>query len=56
MQAVVFTGRTFYEAWTGNVPNVDYFMEFGSHVLDRKPGNRTYEERTSNEIFVGYSE
>ena len=51
-------GRTPYEAWTGGVPNVSHFQEFGCNtfVLDRDSKKGKLEERGKKGIFLGYSE
>lgn len=51
-------GKTAFEKWTGKIPNVKYFREFGSEVftLNRDPTKNKFESRSTKGIFIGYSE
>lgn len=51
-------GKTAYELWTGKVPNVSYFKEFGCEVytLDREPAKSKLNDRSKKGIFLGYSD
>lgn len=50
-------GKTPFEKWTGKVPNVSHFQEFGSQVftLNREPTKGKLDPRSKKGIFVGYS-
>lgn len=50
-------GLTPYQLWTGNVPDVGYFREFGCHVfcMNREPGRGKLDQRSKKRIFLGYS-
>lgn len=51
-------GKTPYEEWTGQVPDVSYLREFGCrvHCLDGKPGKSKLDPRCKEGILVGFSE
>ena len=51
-------GKTPYEAWTGNIPNVSNFKEFGCQVffLDSNPERGKFDKRSKKGIFLGYSD
>lgn len=50
-------GKTPYEAWFGEPPDVSIFRRFGSNVfvMDRSPGKGKLEARSRKGIFVGHS-
>lgn len=50
-------GKTPYEAWFGEPPDVSIFRRFGSKVfvMDRSPGKGKLEARSRKGTFVGYS-
>jgi len=51
-------GQTPFEKWTGNIPNVSHFQEFGCKVytLDKNPNKKKLDSRSKRGIFVGYSD
>lgn len=51
-------GKTPYQLWTGKLPDVRHFHEFGSKVycLSRKPGIGKLEPRGQEGIFLGYAQ
>lgn len=51
-------GKSAFENWTGTVPNVEYFKEFGcpTYYLINKPNKGKFDPRSKREIFVGYAE
>lgn len=51
-------GRTPYELWTGETPDISNLKEFGSRVLflNREPGRGKFEPKSEEGIFLGYSE
>ena len=51
-------GKTPFEMWTGKIPYVGYFREFGCPVysLNREPNKKKFEERSKKGIFIGYDE
>lgn len=51
-------GKTPYEAWTGEVPDLSHLRVFGSHVfyLDRDPARWKLSQRGHEGRFLGYSE
>lgn len=50
-------GRTPFESWTGSIPEVNHFREFGCNVLclNRVPGKGKLDDRTRRGIFLGYA-
>ena len=48
-------GKTPFEMWTGKIPYVGYFREFGCPVysLNREPNKKKFEERSKKGIFDG---
>ena len=50
-------GRTPYEVWYGEPPDVSYFQRFGSqvYVLDKKLGKSKLDPRSETGLFLGYS-
>ena len=51
-------GKTAFEKWTGKIPNVKYFREFGCEVftLNRDQNKSKLASRSNKGIFLGYSE
>jgi len=51
-------GKTAFEKWTGKVPDVSHFMEFGCevYILNRDPTKGKFDPRSKKGIFLGYSE
>lgn len=51
-------GKTPYEMWTGEKPDVSHFHVFGENVmfLDRRPGKGKFDARSKAGIFLGYAE
>lgn len=52
-----FEGRTVYEKWTGKIPNVGHFKEFGFEVftLDREPIRGKLEPRSKRGMILRIS-
>lgn len=51
-------GKTSFEKWRNEVPDVRHLREFGCNVytLDRNPNKSKFENRSKKGILVGYSE
>lgn len=51
-------GKTPFEKWKGQIPDVSNFQEFGREVmsLKREPQKDKFETRSRKGIFIGYSE
>ncbi|KMQ86142.1 retrovirus-related pol polyprotein from transposon tnt 1-94 [Lasius niger] len=51
-------GRTPYEVWNGEVPDVSHFREFGARVycLDPNPGKGKLAPRSKEGVLIGYSD
>ena len=51
-------GHTAFEKWTGKIPDVSYFREFGCKIytLNRNPNKNKFEPQSKKGIFLGYSE
>lgn len=50
-------GKTPYELWFGNAPNVSNLKRFGCEVfiMERSPGRSKLQPRSRRGVFVGYS-
>ena len=51
-------GRTPFEAWSGQKPNVSHFRVFGSKAWDRIPPNKrnALQPQINESLMVGYAE
>ena len=51
-------GKTAFEKWTGKIPNVKYFREFGCEIfmLNRDQSKSKFASRSKKVIFLGYLE
>lgn len=58
MPARSLDGKTPFEAWTGNVPDISNLRIFGSKVyyLDRNPERSKLDQRGHEGVFLGYSD